>query len=247
MAHVHFFLNPKGGTGKSLVSYIVAQYLISKGVKTTCIDCDPVTPTLIAYEALHAVRVNIMVENNIDKTKFDRFVELIAQGEENEHFVIDNGTSSFVPLLDYMVTNAITPLLVSMGHTVTFHVIIVGGDNLTGTVDGFKQIVTQCAPEARIIVWLNPFFGTIERGGKSFEDFGVYRENKTHVSAVLYYPDFPKDTFGKSFALLQKARLTFAEVCDEEQAPQDYDLMTRHRIGMIRQRVSTMLDAARVL
>ena len=92
MAHVHFFLNPKGGTGKSLVSYIVAQYLISKGVKTTCIDCDPVTPTLIAYEALHAVRVNIMVENNIDKTKFDRFVELIAQGEENEHFVIDNGT-----------------------------------------------------------------------------------------------------------------------------------------------------------
>ena len=88
MAHVHFFLNPKGGTGKSLVSYIVAQYLISKGVKTTCIDCDPVTPTLIAYEALHAVRVNIMVENNIDKTKFDRFVELIAQGEENEHFVL---------------------------------------------------------------------------------------------------------------------------------------------------------------
>ena len=75
MAHVHFFLNPKGGTGKSLVSYIVAQYLISKGVKTTCIDCDPVTPTLIAYEALHAVRVSIMVENNIDKTRFDRFVE----------------------------------------------------------------------------------------------------------------------------------------------------------------------------
>lgn len=146
-----------------------------------------------------------------------------------------------------MVTNAITPLLVSMGHTVTFHVIIVRGDNLTGTVDGFKQIVTQFAPEARIIVWLNPFFGTIERGGKSFEDFGVYRENRAHVSAVLYYPDFPKDTFGKSFALLQKDRLTFAEVCDEEQAPQDYDLMTRHRIGMIRQRVSTMLDAARVL
>ena len=78
-----------------------------------------------------------------------------------------------MPLLDYMVTNAITPLLVSMGHTVTFHVIIVGGDNLTGTVDGFKQIVTQFAPEARIIVWLNHFFCTFERGGKSFEDFVV--------------------------------------------------------------------------
>ena len=31
MAHVHFFLNPKGGTGKSLFSYITAQYLISLG------------------------------------------------------------------------------------------------------------------------------------------------------------------------------------------------------------------------
>ena len=50
------------------------------------------------------------------------------------------------PLLDHMVTNAITPLLVSMGHTVTFHVIIVGGDNLTGTVDGFQTNWTQFAP-----------------------------------------------------------------------------------------------------
>ena len=204
MAHVHFFLNPKGGTGKSLVSYIVAQYLISKGVKTTCIDCDPVTPTLIAYEALHAVRVNIMEENNIDKTKFDRFVELIAQGEENEHFVIDNGTSSFVPLLDYMVTNAITPLLVSMGHTVTFHVIIVGGDNLTGTVDGFKQIVTQFAPEARIIVWLNPFFGTIERGGKSFEDFGVYRGKQGSRKRGIILSRFSKRYLRQIFCPLAK-------------------------------------------
>ena len=92
MAHVHFFLNPKGGTGKSLISYIVAQYLISKGVKTTCIDCDPVTPTLIAYEALHAVRVNIMVENNIDKTKFDR---LLPKGRKMN---ISSSTTAPAPL-----------------------------------------------------------------------------------------------------------------------------------------------------
>lgn len=247
MAHVHFFLNPKGGTGKSLISYIVAQYLISKGVKTTCIDCDPVTPTLMAYKALNAVRVNVMEDNNIDKTKFDLLAELIIRGEENEHFVIDNGTSSFLALLDYMVTHTITEILISMEHTVTFHVIVVGGDNLLGTVDGFKEIVTRFSPHARIIVWLNPFFGAIERDGKSFENFGIYQKNREHVNAVLYYPDFPKDTFGKSFALLQKDRLTFAEVCDAEKSPQGYDFMTRHRIGMIRQRVFTMLDAAKVL
>ena len=90
MAHVHFFLNPKGGTGKSLVSYIVAQYLISKGVKTTCIDCDPVTPTLIAYEALHAVRVNIMVENNIDASS-----SLLPKGRKMN---ISSSTTAPAPL-----------------------------------------------------------------------------------------------------------------------------------------------------
>ena len=220
MAHVHFFLNPKGGTGKSLFSYIMAQYLSSKGLKTTCIDCDPVTPTLIAYEALHALRIDIMEDNNIEKIKFDKFVELIIAGEEDEHFIIDNGTSSFVALADYLVANGIVSFLRSMGHVVTFHV---------------------------IMIWLNPFFGKIERDGKSFDQFSVFAENSKFVDAIINYPDFPKDMFGKSFALLQKDRLTFAEVCDVEKAPKGYDRMTCHRLGMIRTQVFNMLDATKVI
>ena len=83
MAHVHFFLNPKGGTGKSLFSYITAQYLISLGADVTCIDCDPITPTLIEYNALNPKRLDIMEGTNIEKTKFDRFVELIVAGSED--------------------------------------------------------------------------------------------------------------------------------------------------------------------
>lgn len=41
MDHVNFFLNPKGGTGKSTFSCIMAQYLMAKGFKTTCIDAIP--------------------------------------------------------------------------------------------------------------------------------------------------------------------------------------------------------------
>ena len=85
MAHVHFFLNPKGGTGKSLFSYITAQYLISLGADVTCIDCDPITPTLIEYKALNPKRLDIMEGTNIEKTKFDRFVELIVAGSEDQH------------------------------------------------------------------------------------------------------------------------------------------------------------------
>lgn len=243
MAHVHFFLNPKGGTGKSLMSYIVAQYLLSIGRSVTCIDCDPVTPTLVAYTALNAQRLNIMVDNNIEKTMFDKFVEVISTCEDNRHFIIDNGTSSFVALSDYLVTQDIVPMLQEMGHRVTFHVVIVGGDNMEGTVAGFADIVSKFGKYAQIIVWLNPFFGKIERDGKVFDEFSVVRENMSHITAILRFPDFPKDTFGKSFARLQKDRLTFAQVCDVEQAPQGYDLMTRHRIGMIRKKIFEMLNA----
>ena len=246
MSHVHFFLNPKGGTGKSTFSSIMAQYLMAKGFKTTCIDCDPATPTLIAYEALHALRLDIMDGNNIEKTKFDAFVELIMAGEEDEHFIIDNGTSSFVALSDYLLANDIVGLLSSMGHFVTFHVIVVCGDNLKGTTEGFQYIINKFGGKAKIFVWLNPFFGKIEKDGKAFEEFKAFTDNQHLISAIVRYPDFPKDMFGKSFARLQKDRLTFAEVCDAEKAPDGYDLMTRHRLGMIRKQAFAMLDASRM-
>ncbi len=106
-----------------------------EGVQDYLYRCDPATPTLIAYEALHAHRLDIMDGNNIEKTKFDTFVELIMAGEEDEHFIIDNGTSSLVALSDYLLANDIVGLLSSMGHFVTFHVIVVGGDNLKGTTE----------------------------------------------------------------------------------------------------------------
>lgn len=247
MSHVHFFLNPKGGTGKSTFSCIMAQYLLAKGLKTTCIDCDPATPTLFSYKALDAVRLDIMVENNIEKTKFDAFVELIMAGEKNEHFIIDNGTSSFVALSDYLLANDIPGLLASMGHIVTFHVIIVGGDNMKETTEGFQYITRKFGGKSQIFVWLNPFFGKIERDGKSFDEFNAFTENQHLISAIIRYPDFPKDMFGKSFALMQKDRLTFAEVCNVEKAPKGYDLMTRHRLKMIRDQAFDMLEASRIV
>ena len=87
-----------------------------------------------------------------------------------------------------------------MGHVVTFHVIIVGGDNLKGTVEGFQYITDKFKGDSQILIWLNPFFGKIERDGKSFDQFSVFAENSKFVDAIINYPDFPKDMFGKSFA-----------------------------------------------
>ena len=134
MPHVHFFLNPKGGTGKSLFSYVFAQYLMSKNIKTQCIDCDPVTPTLNKYTALDVLYMDIMEGNDIQKTKFDNFAQIFMQSQEDCHFVVDNGTSSYVALSEYLISNDFISVLKELGFDVSFHVISVGGDNMEQTI-----------------------------------------------------------------------------------------------------------------
>ena len=182
-------------------------------------------------------------EPNIEKTKFDRFVELIVAGSEDQHFIIDNGTSSFVALADYLTANGIVPFLNSMHHTVTFHVVIVGGDNLVGSLGGFQYITKNFKNDATILVWLNPFFRPRPKGWQGLRPI-LHRSRKLALRSNNY-PDFPKDMFGKSFARLQKDRLTFAEVCDAERAPEGYDLMTCHRLGMMRDQIFKMLEASK--
>ena len=209
MPHVHFFLNPKGGTGKSLFSYVFAQYLMSKNIKTQCIDCDPVTPTLNKYTALDVLYMDIMEGNDIQKTKFDNFAQIFMQSQEDCHFVVDNGTSSYVALSEYLISNDFISVLKELGFDVSFHVIIVGGDNMEETIRGMNDIIRRFGDRAHIILWLNPFFGKIEKDGILFELSPMFERCKERLYGILRFPDFPKDTFGISFAKIQKDRLCF--------------------------------------
>ena len=247
MPHVHFFLNPKGGTGKSLFSYVFAQYLMSKNNKTQCIDCDPVTPTLNKYKALDVLYMDIMEGNDIQKTKFDNFAQIFMQSQEDCHFVVDNGTSSYVALSEYLISNDFISVLKELGFDVSFHVIIVGGDNMEETIRGMNDIIIRFGDRAHIILWLNPFFGKIEKDGMLFELSPMFERCKERLYGILRFPDFPKDTFGISFAKIQKDRLCFHQVCDVNPAPNGYDIMTVHRVKLIRKQLFEMLDAVRIV
>ena len=247
MPHVHFFLNPKGGTGKSLFSYIFAQYLMSKNIKTQCIDCDPITPTLVKYKALDVIYMNIMDGNDIQKTKFDDFPQIFMVPQEDCHFVVDNGTSSYVALSDYLISQDFVSVLKEPDFDVTFHVIIVGGDNMDETINGLSDIITRFGDKAHIVLWFNPFFGKIEKNGVIFEKSPLFKRYEENLYAIIRFPDFPKDTFGISFAKLQKDRLCFSQVCDVGPAPAGYDIMTVHRIKMIREKLFSMFDAVRII
>jgi CO dehydrogenase nickel-insertion accessory protein CooC1 len=72
---VHISLQGKGGVGKSLISAILSQYLLSKGHDVRGIDADPVNQTLAEYRGLTVTRLNLLKEGSVDQREFDLLME----------------------------------------------------------------------------------------------------------------------------------------------------------------------------
>ncbi|CAG0984238.1 partial Protein TraL, partial [Anaerolineae bacterium] len=219
----------------------IAQFKVSKGQMPLCIDTDPVNATFEGYKALNVHRLNIMDGDEINTRNFDALIELIATSEGD--VIIDNGASSFVPLSHYIISNQVPALLREMGHRLVIHTVITGGQALLDTVSGFAQLVSQFPDECLFTVWLNPYWGAIEDQGKSFEQMKAYTANKGRVSAIIKLPQLKEETYGRDFAEMLQARLTFDEALDKE----SLTIMSRQRLKIVRTQLFGLLETAAVL
>ncbi len=75
---IHISLQGKGGVGKSLISAILSQYLLSKGQDVQGIDADPVNQTLAEYRGLAVNRLNLLKEGSVDQRDFFSLLALRA-------------------------------------------------------------------------------------------------------------------------------------------------------------------------
>lgn len=241
MAKIHMVLQGKGGVGKSMIAATIAQYKAHKGQKPLCMDTDPVNATFEGYKALDVRRLNIMDGDEINTRNFDALVEMVASAEND--VIIDNGASSFVPLSHYLISNQVPALLQDMGHELVVHTVITGGQALTDTVSGFTQLAAQFPAEALFVVWLNPYWGAVEHEGKSFEQMKAYTSNKARVSAIIQIPNLKEETYGRDFAEMLQARLTF----DEALAMESLTIMSRQRLKIVRTQLFGQLENAAVL
>lgn len=241
MAKIHMVLQGKGGVGKSMIAAAIAQYKASKGQSPLCIDTDPVNATFEGYKALKARRLNIMDGDEINTRNFDALVELIVPTESD--VIIDNGASSFVALSHYLISNEVPALLQDMGHELIVHTVVTGGQALQDTVSGFAQLAGQFPDESVFVVWLNPYWGPIEHEGKGFEQMKAYKDNKDRVSAIIQIPTLKEETYGRDFAEMLQARLTF----DEALAMESLTIMTRQRLKIVRTQIFGHLENAAVL
>src|ERR1700737_1442324 len=175
---IHLSLQGKGGVGKSLIASILAQYFLHHGVEIHCLDTDPVNQTLSQYSALGAEHLELMRDGRIDSRGFDALMERLLT--EDGIFIVDNGASTFIPLWSYIVENNVLDLLCAAGRRLCVHTVVTGGQALGDTLKGFKSLADSSA-ERNILVWLNEYFGLIERDGKTFTEMLAYKESESKI------------------------------------------------------------------
>ena len=242
MPKVHLVLQGKGGVGKTFVAAALAQYLAEKSnKKPLCLDTDPVNASFAGYESLGVRRIEIMQGDEIDPRSFDKLVEMIAASKED--VVVDNGASSFVPLVHYLLSNGVPALLAAHGYETVLHTVITGGQALVDTVNGFDQLADQFPAPTSIVTWINPFFGSIEHDGKQFESFAVYLKHKNRVTAMIRIPAWKAETFGHDLRQMLQQHQTFAEAINDENGA----IMVRQRLKMARDQLFQQIATAAIL
>ena len=238
---VHMTLQGKGGVGKSFICALLAQYKIAKGPPPLCVDTDAVNGTFHGFEAFNVVKLDILDGKEINRGKFDKLFELIVENDGNDT-IVNSGASTFVPLWHYMTGNKVPELLAGMGRELVIHTVVTGGQALEETVAGFSQLAGQFPEQVPFVVWLNPYFGPIERERTGFEQFGEYIDLKDQVSAIVRMPQLA-ELFRRDLSDMLQRRLTF----DEALRMPSFTIITRQRLIMIKRNFFQLMDGAVVL
>jgi hypothetical protein len=237
---VHLSLQGKGGVGKSLIASFIAQFYKTNGVHAICIDTDPVNQTFSQYAALGAQHLQLMEGNQIDRRRFDSLVDDIVATDES--FIVDNGASTFIPLWHYMVENAVTSFLREANRRLVIHTVITGGQALADTLSGFKSLAESCESRS-IVVWINEYFGPVERDGKKFNQMAAFLEHQGKVAGTVHIPRFSPDTFGRDLEEMIARKLTFGEIAWAT----GFTLMSKQRLRMIQRELFEQMETLNLL
>jgi hypothetical protein len=232
---IHLSLQGKGGVGKSLIASILAQYFIDRCREIQCIDTDPVNRTLFQYKALNVSRLELLRDGSLDQRGFDDLMERLLT--EDATFVVDNGASTFLPLWSYILENNVLDSLARAGKRIYVHTVITGGQALLDTLHGFKSLADSTS-ERNIVVWLNEYFGRIERDGKRFEEMAAFRESEAKVFGSMRLVRRNPDTFGRDLEDVIARKLTLGEAIKDGA----FSLMTKQRLQMMRREWFEQLD-----
>lgn len=234
---VHFILQGKGGIGKTLVSTLLAQWIAARDeTPLRCYDTDQENATFSRYKAMNVKHVPVMTDaRTIDPKRFDAL--MIDMLEEEGNCVVDNGANTFSPLMGYLIENDCFALLQESGRKVYIHTIVGGGDTLHDTATGFAA--TAKSTTVPLVLWQNEHFGLLQSAsGKLFVESSTYHDNAARLRGSVTLSARNADTFGADVKKMNTARLTMAEVMQNEK----FNIMEKQRIKVVYRDIFEQLD-----
>ena len=223
---VCFEQNKKGGIGKSTASKIVHDYFAAATGKVIMFDTDPGQQSVIEYNRdefpVHGLPILKDDEEKIDKTKFDLVFDVIDKSEEHSgeqsNIVIDVGTASIFPLLEYMEENETIEIFKDdMGFIPVMNIVISGGNDYKDCFEAAESILSKpYLSDTYIIFWLNAFNGKIDVDAdgneKPFENTGLYKKYQNRCGGVVR---LPKDDEYHTLSTILEHKKLFSEAIDE--------------------------------
>lgn len=241
MKTLHLVLTGKGGCGKSYVAANLAQWVEKTYGNLLAYDTDNENPTFSQYKSLKVTHVPLLDSKRVlIRSRLDSLFNTLAELDDVS-VVVDNGASSFSPLLGYLLETSMTDVLKELGWRVVVHTIIAGGSAFHETVQDFKEVtVLGC----EIVIWLNEFWSEHIgfSAGEPFIESKYFAENSSLVSGIVLLPRWSDDLYGRDIQELQRKRQTV----DEALLDTEFQFTSKLRIKKVFSDICSKLNASGV-
>ena len=232
---IYFIIQGKGGVGKTLISSYLMQYLQeqdqeNKNKKTKQklkgIDTDPNNRSFKNIKKLQVEELPLFDENQqINERNFDKLIEIFFENQDTT-FVVDNGATSFIPLISYLVENDIMKMLEEK-FNIVINIPITGGEAQDDTLNGMKYIIETFQDDnVSFNIWINEFFGKVTQDNRPFEAMEIYQQYREPIHGIFTLPQVNARTFGEDLRKMHKAKQIFNEVLEDP----NYTLMEKQRL-----------------
>jgi hypothetical protein len=217
MANIHFIGGEKGGVGKSLVSRLLAQYLIDRELPFMGFDTDRSHGALLRFYAGYASPVLV------DRYEaLDSIIEAAIEQPERR-LLVDLAAQTHDPLVKWMDESGVLEMAGDSGFSITYwHVMDSGRDS----VDLLKKLLDRFGARLGYVLVRNQMrgddFSLLERSGEQdrAEALGARTVSIKHLSdAIIQKIDASSSSF-------------WAAQHDTEKSRTGLGLMDRQRLKM---------------
>lgn len=235
---LNIILQGKGGVGKSLIAKILAEYFLERDCASQNADTDPVNKTFAKVKSLNVTPIELIKDQVVSQQMFDSMVDLIITNKNN-NFVIDNGSSCFLPLIKYINDNDFLELLEEQSINLIIHTVLAGGaneDDCLGGLVTLQQLIENAKIKNKNIIslWLNPFFGSF----KSLDDANKPFFDVSSINNIYLLNQSFNDAFVTDFSFINDNRLTHVDALKDP----NISFMSKRRIDSFYKSIFIQLD-----